>query len=127
MVTEKKRLEGSVIADILLGIGREFPVIRAWRNNAGAAILKGQLVQFGMPGQADISGLIAPYGRRLEIEAKRPKEGKQSEAQATFEAMIISQGGVYILATSWELARAYLLNALSEPRCLPPKPIPVTF
>lgn len=76
--------------------------IAAWRQNTGAMSgeHKGKkyFIKFGIPGAADITGIM-PDGRRLEIETKR--EGcYQTDDQKAFEAMIRSNGGVYILAHS---------------------------
>jgi hypothetical protein len=57
-------------------------------------------VRFGVPGQADISGLLSS-GRRVEIEVKSAT-GRQSPQQRAFEAMISKFGGLYILARSVE-------------------------
>lgn len=75
------------------------PRLRFWRNNRGKAQIKGRWVNFGIDGQGDYSGLIAPEGRRLEIETKR-EDGQQREAQIKFQAMIEAAGGVYVLAHS---------------------------
>ncbi|MFP4145893.1 MAG: VRR-NUC domain-containing protein [Phycisphaeraceae bacterium] len=77
--------------------------VRLWRQNTGAAPYrdaKGQkrLVRFGVPGQADLSGIL-PGGVRLEIEVKGPK-GRQSHEQQAFQRMIERFGGVYVLARS---------------------------
>jgi hypothetical protein len=55
-------------------------------------------VRFGVPGQADISGILVG-GRRLEIEVKGPT-GRMSDQQRKFRAMIECFGGLYILARS---------------------------
>ena len=51
--------------------------IVAWRSNTGASVFrnkgKNYFVRFGIPGQADITGIL-PDGRRLEIEVKTPEE-----------------------------------------------------
>lgn len=56
------------------------------------------MVRFGVPGQADLSGIL-DGGRRLEIECKRPG-GRQTQEQQRYGEMIERFGGVYILATS---------------------------
>lgn len=95
----------SITNDILLMIGREFPHVRAWRNNAGAAKRRGRgIVRFGTPGQGDISGLIGPSGRRLEIEVKAGRDA-QSKRQELFQAMCERHGGLYVLARSVEDVR----------------------
>ncbi len=75
--------------------------LRIWRQNTGAARRKsGALVRFGVPGQADLSGILTD-GRRLEIEVKTAR-GKQSDQQIAYQEMIREYGGVYILARSPE-------------------------
>lgn len=87
--------------------------LRAWRNNVGVGVLNGgHHVRFGVPGQADISGILAG-GRRLEIEVKRP-DGRQSEQQRRFQAMVERFGGVYILARSVGDVRSALDKALGK-------------
>jgi hypothetical protein len=88
---------------------REFgtkPWLRLWRQNTGAARFGRQFVRFGVPGQADLSGIL-PGGRRLEIEVKSPT-GVQSDEQRDFQALIERFGGVYILARSVEDVRRRL-------------------
>lgn len=75
------------------------PRLRIARVNTGAAMVKGRLVRFGVPGTADIMGLIAPTGRMLAIEVKTAT-GKQRPEQATFQRVVTSMGGLYILARS---------------------------
>lgn len=76
--------------------------MRLWRANAGAATAadpatgKRRLIKFGLPGQADLSG-IGPGGIRVEIEVKDYR-GSQSKRQAKFERMVKRFGGRYILA-----------------------------
>jgi hypothetical protein len=81
--------------------------LRVWRNNTGAATFGDSFVHFGLKGQADISGIIAPTGVRLEIEVKRPKR-KQTKHQVAFQKMIEQMGGKYILATSIDDVRRAL-------------------
>lgn len=106
---ERLMKETDIVKQILIGIGREFPMIRAWRQNTGATVNpNGQFVKFGIPGQADISGIMQD-GRRLEIEVKRPG-GKISDDQFSFKKMIQSHEGLYFLVYSWEETR----DALSK-------------
>lgn len=88
---------------LVQAILREFGArhdMRIWRQNTGAAVDKrGALVRFGVPGQADISGIMLPSGRRIEIEVKGPR-GVQSADQRNWQAMIERFGGIYILARS---------------------------
>jgi hypothetical protein len=75
------------------------PRLRIARVNTGAAMVKGRLVRFGVPGTADICGVIAPAGRFLAIEVKSTS-GKQREAQKTFQRVVEAMGGLYVLARS---------------------------
>jgi len=111
-MTERER-------DIQQAILREFGRrrdLRLWRANVGAARFGRRVVQFGVPGQADLTGLVPvqalctcprceavfygpAQGVRLEIEVKAPR-GRQSQVQRQFQAMIERFGGLYILARS---------------------------
>ncbi len=72
--------------------------MRLWRANTGVAHFGRRFIQFGIPGQADLTGIL-PNGRRLEIEVKAAA-GRQTPAQLVFQAMIERFGGVYVLARS---------------------------
>ncbi len=85
--------------DIVRVVGG-LPGLRIWRQNTGVAKFGNRKVRFGIPGQADITGIL-PDGRRLEIEVKSAT-GRQSEEQKKFQAMIERFGGLYILAYSPE-------------------------
>jgi hypothetical protein len=86
-----------------------FRNLHVWRNNSGVAWLRttrdrrhpdGMMpVRFGIPGQADFTGIIAPSGRRIEIECKSDT-GRQSVDQRAFEEMIREAGGIYLLVRS---------------------------
>lgn len=93
-------------------IFREFGTrsdLRIWRANRGSMKIGDRFIEFGIDGQADITGIL-PDGRRLEIECKRRIGGKQSKDQENFEALITRFGGIYILARSVE----DVFKALSE-------------
>lgn len=80
---------------------REFgtrPDLRIWRANCGVARIGRRTVRFGIPGQADLTG-IAPDGRRLEIEVKS-EDGRLSEDQQRFREMILRFNGIHIVARS---------------------------
>jgi hypothetical protein len=99
---------------------RRGPSAVLWRVNTGAARLPGKggrdhVVRFGLPGQADIQGVIAPWGVVLQIEVKTDRRGsKQSPAQEAVERLITSAGGVYFVARSGAEARALYLDALAR-------------
>lgn len=96
---------------LILSTWGAHPQLRIWRANTGVGwFANGQparktdkgayAVKFGTPGQGDISGLVLPSGRRLEIETKA--KTKQSDDQKSFQKMIERFGGLYVLARSLE-------------------------
>ena len=87
----EKRLQN----EILRRFGTS-PRLRLWRANSGVARIGTRVVRFGVPGQADLTGILAG-GRRLEIEVKSPT-GRQSADQKNYQAMITQMGGLYVLA-----------------------------
>jgi len=91
-VTEKQAQNA-----ILRVYGRD-PRVRLWRANVGVARFGNRRVAFGVPGQADLTGIL-PGGIRLEIEVKGPR-GRQSQKQRCYQQMIEAFGGVYVLARS---------------------------
>ena len=73
------------------------PGVQCWRQNTGGREWidtngRKRYVQFGEPGQADITG-IGPGGIRIEIEVKRPGE-EPNLLQMTWLAMIVRRGGI---------------------------------
>lgn len=68
-----------------------------WRSNTGGMGARpGQrFVQFGLPGMADIQGLMKPGGISMSIEVKTAA-GKQSDLQLQNERMIRTAGGIYL-------------------------------
>ena len=88
---------------------REFgtrPDMRLWRQNTGAARVGRRFIRFGVPGQADLTGIL-PGGRRLEIEVKSDT-GRQTDDQRNFQNMIERFGGLYVLARSVDDVRRAL-------------------
>lgn len=54
-------------------------------------------VHFGVPGTADLVGLIAPSGRMVMIECKSAT-GTQRDEQKVMQAVVERFGGLYLLA-----------------------------
>ena len=81
-------------------LGR-LPFCRIWPQETGVAraLSTDQVVSFGVKGGGDLSGLLAPDGRRLEVEIKTGK-ARQSKQQRRFEAMLTRFGGLYLLVSS---------------------------
>lgn len=65
--------EQEVSNAIRLAVG-SLPDVRLWRNNVGTLLdSRGIPVSYGLAnGSADLVGLVAPHGRMLSIEVKRP-------------------------------------------------------
>lgn len=99
---------------IMHAILREFGTrsdMRIWRANTGVArFARRRVVRFGVPGQADLTGIL-PGGIRLEIEVKS-HDGRQTPDQRAYQRMIEQFGGVYVLARSvqdvWLAIEKYL-------------------
>ena len=101
--------EAQLLHDVLKAWGAH-PRLRIWRVNTGVGWFANgaparkadpgaYCVRFGVPGQADVSGLILPDGQRLEIETKA-RNGRQSDEQKRWQRIIESFGGIYVLARS---------------------------
>lgn len=88
------------------------PWLRLWRMSVGMGkTLGGQMMRFGVPGMADLTGLVA-CGRRLEVEVKAP-QGRQSPEQRTWQQVITSLGGLYCLARSTDDLDRFLATHLA--------------
>ena len=89
------RPEKQIQNEVLRAFGTQ-PQLRIWRANVGVARIGDRVVRFGVPGQADLTGIL-PDGRRLEIEVKSAS-GRQTTDQQAFGRMIERFHGIYILA-----------------------------
>lgn len=90
--------ESFVLYEILEAWGAH-PRLRLWRQNTGKAKIGERWIKFGLKGQGDATGLVDPEGKRVELETKT-EDGRQSEDQKNFQAMIERLGGTYVLARS---------------------------
>lgn len=104
----------AMLQKIVLAHINQIPGVEVWRMNTGGAYVRGTWVSFGREGQADLAGLMAPSGRRLEIELKA-KTGRQRDAQRTYQAMIERHGGLYILARTLREAMVPVCEFLGLP------------
>lgn len=77
--------------------------ILCWRANTGAfrGTYKGhdRFVRFGVKGQPDIFAVLAPHGRLVGIEVKRPG-GTLSPHQAAFLDALARAGGIGLCVSS---------------------------
>lgn len=96
--------EAELQSRILLALGQR-PDVRIWRNNVGAAQVDGRFMRFGLPGSADLIGIVRPSGRLLAVEVKS-RTGRLTQAQKTFGRVIEAFGGIYVVARSVEAAVA---------------------
>lgn len=74
--------------------------IRLWTRVVGVGRAIGNnshVIRFGLPGESDLDGIIAPCGRKLSIEVKTGN-GKLSREQQNYRAMVEKFGGAYIEA-----------------------------
>jgi hypothetical protein len=92
--------ESEIQKQIMLALGCR-PDLRLWRRNVGTARdpVTGRVVRFGVPGEADLQGILAPSGRFFGIEVKS-KAGQLSAEQRAWGEMIQRMGGVYCVARS---------------------------
>lgn len=111
-------------ADLLIELHKQFhQYLRCWRNNrAKVKVLRenGRVgwMDAGIDGQADISGLLAPRGRRLEIEVKVGKD-QLREDQERFRNAVVSLGAVYIEAREMGQTLAEVRKAIEEEQSMP--------
>lgn len=75
-------------------------------TEARSLLSRTRRVAFGVPGCADLSGVLLG-GARLEIECKGPR-GAWGKNQRAFAAMIESLDGIYVLARSIDDVRRAL-------------------
>lgn len=104
------------------------PGVRLWRANVGVARYGRRTVRFGVPGQADLTGILpvtltcptcgvvaGTLGVRLEIECKKPG-GEQTIEQQQYERIIKRFGGIYVLACSVDDVRDAIESAIYKER-----------
>lgn len=95
-----------LVEQILVAICK-FREVRAWKAQSGVfrRLHDEGVVRVGVPGIADITGIIsiqiAGYiiGLRLEIEVKTGNAVQRKEQKA-FESVIMDRGGLYIVGRS---------------------------
>lgn len=95
--------ESPLLRAIHTAVG-SLPTARVWRVNTGVAVPIGLCcprcrakgaVRFGLPGQADLMGILAPSGRMLSIEVKSDT-GRMRPEQEAWAAMVTRFGGVSV-------------------------------
>lgn len=81
----------------LLDALNALPTVRVWRQHAGRVSVGGRQLHLAPQGAADLTGVLAPSGRRIEIEVKR-RGGRVSEEQTRWAEQMRALGAVVILA-----------------------------
>lgn len=99
----KAATESTILAQCLQWLSLQ-PGVMAWRsNNAGTRRRDKNGREFwsftGMKGVSDILGVVAPNGRLLAVETKRPG-GRLSPQQAFFLDSVRKLGGIAIVVHS---------------------------
>lgn len=86
--------------------------VMVMRNNVGVARHGKRMVRYGLgTGSSDLVCVVAPYGRFLGLEIKRPKGGVVSVDQKKWMQWIQSYGGVAGVATTVEEALELVARA----------------
>ena len=98
-MTIEPKNETELVQITLAQLWNTYPRGLFYRRNTGAMNDGKQMIRFGLPGMADIGGIID--SRAVEIELKFGK-GKQSEAQKNWEQAVRKAGGIYIIAYTVE-------------------------
>lgn len=105
-------LERRIQRDIQLRFG-SLPWLRLWRVNVGIGKTPGgAMIRFGLPGMADLTGIVA-CGRRLEIEVKGP-EGRLTPEQQAWQRCILAMRGLHLVARSTDQVQQYLDEHLAQ-------------
>lgn len=73
--------------------------VRVWPRDVGLGIslYTGLHVKWGLTGESDIQGVVAPNGRMLCIECKTGA-GKLSPKQEIYKRVMVKFGAIYVLA-----------------------------
>lgn len=105
VVGDRSEAHSKLVNDILVELTK-YRHIRVWKGVTGVAqSFDGKrTIKFGLPGSADITGLIGPRGIRVELEVKTGK-GEQRDDQRVFQHMIERLGGIYAICRSVEDAK----------------------
>jgi hypothetical protein len=102
--------ETAIMREILIAVN-QLPDALFWRVSVGIGRSPDgrRVTRYGLPGQADICGVVR--GRHVEIEVKTPT-GRQSRQQIRWQNAVERAGGAYVLARSVD-------DALSALEALP--------
>jgi hypothetical protein len=102
------------VQSVVWAQAERIPGVRLWRVNVGKALMRGQWVQFGKKGMADLSGAMRypnGIGRRLEIELKA-LDGRQRPEQREWQEEMEALGALYLMPRTLEEAVVPICEAL---------------
>jgi hypothetical protein len=104
--------------ELLIEIPKRYRHLVVWRNNRIKTMAVGdggrqRMVDAGIDGQGDYSGIVGPSGRRVEIETKWGRD-RLRQSQKEFKQMILAHGGVYVEWRGLESGIAELERQLKE-------------
>jgi hypothetical protein len=85
-----------LVDELLFAFGSR-PNIRVWIRVVGYDYKNH--IAFGIPGESDIQGIVAPAGRMLSIEVKTGK-AVLSEKQMRWRNVVLKFGGIFVEARS---------------------------
>lgn len=107
--------EADIQFAVRAALGQE-PDLVLWRNQAGVAHHcdasgRERVVRYGLArGAADLVGVLAPGGRWVALEIKRPG-GRTTDEQELFLRLVRRMGGFAAVVDSVESARAAIDRA----------------
>jgi len=106
------RTAHSDLVEAILGTFGAMPGLRLWKQPVGVGVAPSgtHVNRYGIKGMADISGILAPNGRRVEIEVKTGT-GRCSGEQRAWATMVAHHGGLYVEARRIEDVRKALYEA----------------
>lgn len=89
-----------LVDDLLHAFGSR-PDVRIWTRSVGFDMMR--KIKYGIKGETDLQGIVAPSGRMLCIEVKTGA-GRLTKEQERWRDMVIKFGAIYIEARSVEAA-----------------------
>lgn len=110
--------ESQILREIMLALSATrlpdgSPSCIVWRQQVGTFVgPSGHPVKVGLEGQADLGGVLA-NGRLLQVEVKA-ENGRLSEAQERWGAMVQRMNGLWLVARSADEAVRAVRKALND-------------
>ena len=101
---KRHRNEGELTSRVIKALN-QIPGVIAWRRSVGR---RGH-IKFGITGEADCQGVIAPHGRMWAIELKMPG-GERSSEQVAWAESVIALGVPYLCTESYDEAIAFVVG-----------------